>query len=216
MIKRRTGSAQHSSPLPRFGGEGLGVGGQTSPLRQSLSRVYTGEGRRLGSVAVELLILLPIVFGLILVVIQIAMMTTANEHLAAASREGCRVAALGGGPDEIRRVVWNHLGQGNLSTAVITVIITENNQGPIILALTDSNGQPIARSVNGNGDPTGNNDDGNNNSDGNNQGWPIPSGDSVLVRVTTPAINAAPDLLAIFGVSIQNSTLVGQTIMRKE
>jgi Flp pilus assembly protein TadG len=183
--------------------------------------------KRRGNVAVELLLLTPIVIGLIVAVLEIGMMTAANEQMAGASREGCRVAALGGGPDEIRRAVWNHLGQGNLSSAQITAVITENNNGPIIVALTDNNGQPIYQTVgnvgynsdndNNNGGGFGNsNGNDNNNGNGNNNTWPIPCGDPVLVRVTTPTLNAVPDLLAILGVSIQNSTLVGQTIMRKE
>jgi Flp pilus assembly protein TadG len=157
---------------------------------------------RRGSVALELLILAPVLLGLIFAVVQISTMTAANEHLAAASREGARVAALGGGPDEIRRAVWNHLGQGNLSTAVVTAVITQKQDGtPIMTVLTDSNGQPVDQT-----------DDGNDQ----NQGFPIPSGEPVLVRVETPAANATPNLMAMLGVNLQNSTLVGQTIMRKE
>jgi hypothetical protein len=178
-------------------------------------------GRR-GSVAVELLLLTPIILGLVLAVIEIGTMTAANEHLAAASREGCRVAALGGGPDEIRRAVWNHLGGGQLSTAQITVVLTQQADGtPIVAPLTDSNGQPIDDALGLNGQSLngslGSNGQGFNGPLGaNGQVQPIASGNPVLVRVETPALNAVPDLLAILGVSIQNSTLVGQTIMRKE
>ncbi len=133
------------------------------------------------------------------------MMTAANEHLAAASREGCRVAALGGGPSEIIRAVQNHLGQGNLSTAQISAVLTQQSDGtPILTALTDNNGQPIEDPFQSNGQSS------------NESAQPIPSGEPVLVRVQTPANNAVPDLLAVIGVSIQNNDLVGQTIMRKE
>ena len=158
------------------------------------------RSQRTGSVAVELLLLTPIVLGLILAVVEIGMMTAANEQLAAASREGSRVAALGGGPGEIRRAVWNHLGQGNLATAQITAVLTLNQDGtPVVTALTDGNGQPIDNALGSNG-----------------QAQAIPSGDPVLVRVETPTTNAVPDLLAFIGFSIKKSTLVGQTIMRKE
>src|SRR5579875_2927986 len=99
---------------------------------------------RTGSIALEVLLLTPVVLGLIFAVVEFGMMTAANEHLAAASREGCRVAALGGGPDEIVRAVQNHLGQGNLSTAQIFAILTQQPDGtPIVTALTDSDGLPI-------------------------------------------------------------------------
>ncbi len=157
---------------------------------------------RTGSIALEVLLLTPVVLGLIFAVVEISMMTAANEHLAAASREGCRVAALGGGPEEIVRAVQDHLGQGNLSTAQIFAVLTQQVDGtPILSALTDSNGQPI-------NDPL--------QSHGNGLVQPVPSGEPVLVRVQTPAGNVVPDLLGLLGVSVQNNPLVGQTIMRKE
>jgi Flp pilus assembly protein TadG len=163
------------------------------------------RSRRSGSFAVELLLTTPVLLGLIFAVVQIAMMTAANEHLAAASREGCRVAALGGGPSEIIRAVQNHLGQGNLGTAQIQAVLTQQQDGtPVLTALTDDNGQPINDPFQSNGQSS------------NEPTQPVPSGEPVLVRVQTPASNAVPDLLAILGVSVQNNNLVGQTIMRKE
>jgi hypothetical protein len=150
-------------------------------------------------------LLTPIFFGLILAVVEFGMMIAANEQLSGASREGCRVAALGGGSDEIVRAVRNHLGQGNLSTAQISVILTQQQDGtPIVTALTDSNGQPISEPFQNNGPAS------------NEPAQPIPSGEPVLVRVETPVSNAVPDLLGILGVSVPNNNLVGQTIMRKE
>ena len=107
--------------------------------------------RRSGSVAVELLLLSPIVIGLILAVIEISMMTAANEHLAAASREGCRVAALGGNVNEVQRAVYNHLGYGSLAQAQITIIFLQDGQGnPLpVVATLDENGNPTS-SVQGN------------------------------------------------------------------
>lgn len=156
---------------------------------------------RRGTIALEVLLLTPIVLGLILGVVQISIMTAANEQLAAASREGCRVAALGGGPYEIVRAVQNHLGGGQLSTAQITAILTQTPEGtPVVTALTNSNGQPIDEPL----------------QQSEQQSQPIPSGEPVLVRVQTPALNAVPNLLGLLGVSISNNNLVGQTIMRKE
>ena len=168
--------------------------------------------RRSGSVAVELLLLSPIVIGLILAVIEISMMTAANEHLAAASREGCRVAALGGNVNEVQRAVYNHLGYGSLAQAQITIIFLQDGQGnplPVVTTL-DENGNPTS-SVQGNssGQVSGS-------GQGNNSGNPIPHGEPVLVRLDIPAAAAVPDLLAIIGFSLKNQTLVGQTIMRKE
>jgi hypothetical protein len=160
---------------------------------------------RTGSIALELLLLAPVVLGLILAVVEFGMMTAANEHLAAASREGGRVAALGGGPSEIVRAVQDHLGQGNLGAAQISAVLTQQADGtPILTALTDSNGQPIDDPLQNNGQAS------------NGPTQPIPSGEPVLVRVQTPANNAVPDMLGLLGVSLQGNNLIGQTIMRKE
>ncbi|HEY7326753.1 MAG TPA: TadE family protein [Gemmataceae bacterium] len=160
---------------------------------------------RSGSIAVELLLLTPVLFGLILAVVEFGMMIAANEQLAGASREGCRVAALGGGPDEIVRAVQNHLGQGNLIRAQISVILTQQQDGtPIVTALTNNNGQPISEPFQNSGQAS------------NEPAQPIPSGEPLLVRVETPVGNAVPDLLGILGASVPNNNLVGQTIMRKE
>lgn len=162
--------------------------------------------RRSGSVAVELLLLAPVVLGLILAVIEISMMTAANEHLAAASREGCRVAALGGNVHEIERAVYNHLGYGSLALAQITIVILQDGQG---------NPLPVVANLDANGNPTAS-IQGNNSDQDNNSGYPIPHGEPVMVRLDIPANAAVPDLLAFMGFSLNNQTLVGQTIMRKE
>ena len=142
-------------------------------IERSKARGSIRSPRR-GNVAVEMLLVMPILLALILGTIEMSMMTAANEQLCAASREGARVAALGGDTDEVNRAVYNHLNGGSLS------------QADVWASLTDRDGKPI------------------------------PSGEPVMVRVQIPANHAVPDLLAIIGVSIGNSTLIGQTIMRKE
>jgi hypothetical protein len=165
-----------------------------------IERIRSGRRittRRTGSVAVELLLLAPIVLGLILGVVELSMMTAANEHLSAASREGCRVAALGGNANEIRRAVYNHLGRGNLAQARILTVFLEDNKGqPISSVLTL--------------------DDRDDRDDRDRRGRPVPCGEPVMVRVEIAANQAVPDLLAYIGFSISKTTLVGQTIMRKE
>jgi hypothetical protein len=157
-------------------------------------------------VAVELLLITPIVLGLIVGVVELSMMTAANEHLSAASREGCRVAALGGDANEIRRAVYNHLGRGNLGGAeILAVYLDDANGRPITSDLTlkdKDDDNPVSPFS-----PPGNKGKG---------VRPIPSGEPVMVRVQIAANQAVPDLLSFIGFSIRGRTLVGQTIMRKE
>ena len=142
------------------------------------------------------------------------MMTAANEHLAAASREGCRVAALGGNANEVQRAVYNHLGNGSLSQAQITIIFLQDGQGnPLTRSSppwmrTATRPPPCRATVRVRSAVIGR--------QGNSSGNPIPQGEPVLVRLDIPAAAAVPDLLAIIGFSLKNQTLVGQTIMRKE
>ncbi len=166
---------------------------RTRPSRRTATR-------RPGSVAVELLLLAPIVLGLILGVVELSMMTAANEHLSAASREGCRVAALGGDAREIRRAVYNHLGHGSLGQARILAVFLE-----------DGKGQPITSILSLDDD-----EDRGRDHDRDRRGRPIPGGEPVMVRVEIAANQAVPDLLAFIGFSLSKTTLVGQTIMRKE
>lgn len=60
------------------------------------------------------------------------------------------------------------------------------SQATVDVILTDSNGQPVA------------------------------TGGPVAVTVSLPATQAAPDLLAFLGFSLQGETIVAQTVMRKE
>jgi TadE-like protein len=97
-----------------------------------------GRRRRGGSVALELLLLTPIVVGLLVGVVELSMMTAANEHLSAASREGARVAALGGTEDDIDRAVQNRLGHARLSQAKVCVFLKDAEGNPI------PSGDPVA------------------------------------------------------------------------
>jgi hypothetical protein len=55
----------------------------------------------------------------------------AEQRLTAASREGCRVAALGGHPDEIETAVRRHLGPGLFQQAQVTALILNAHGRPV-------------------------------------------------------------------------------------
>ncbi len=134
----------------------------------------TGRGRRAGTVAVELILVLPILLSLLLGMVEYGMYLAANQQVTTASREGARVAALGGTEAEVRQAVAQFLGAGNLSNATAQVFF-------------------IAQA-----------------------GQPAVSGDAVQVIVSLPVTQAVPDLLAAFGISLQNQTIVASTVMRRE
>lgn len=68
-------------------------------------------GRRRGSLAIELLLMLPIPMALLGAMVEFSLMLTARQHILAASREGARVAAHGGTDEEVKATVKRVLGE---------------------------------------------------------------------------------------------------------
>ncbi|HMO36296.1 MAG TPA: TadE/TadG family type IV pilus assembly protein [Gemmatales bacterium] len=84
------------------------------------NRVLFKKLRR-GILVLELLFILPILLLLTLAMVQFSLTLHARQQLVAASREGCRVAALGGDLGEVERTVKRTLGQGRLAEADIEI-----------------------------------------------------------------------------------------------
>lgn len=74
---------------------------------------------RRGILTFELLLILPILLIVVLAAVQFSLTLQARQQLVAASREGCRVAALGGDLGEVERTVRKTLGSGRLADADI-------------------------------------------------------------------------------------------------
>jgi Flp pilus assembly protein TadG len=85
---------------------------------------------RRGTAAVELLLVLPILLSLLLGMFELSMFLAARQQVTTASREGARVAALGGTPDEVQQAVQLFLGSGNLSNANVQVTLIGQNGVP--------------------------------------------------------------------------------------
>ena len=97
-------------------------------FRRSLVQVR-GRPRR-GILAFELLLVLPILLIVVLAAVQFSLTLYARQQLVAASREGCRVAALGGNLSEVESTIRRTLGNGRLADADIE--------------LTDETGKPLS------------------------------------------------------------------------
>jgi Flp pilus assembly protein TadG len=78
-----------------------------------------------------MLVLLPVFITLLLAVVQISLMLAVSHQLAAASREGARVAAQGGDEQEIDDAVRRSLGNGRLSQATIDKVLTDDKGRPL-------------------------------------------------------------------------------------
>ena len=88
--------------------------------------------RRGGTVAIELLFALPIVLALLLAMFEFSMILVSWQQLVAASREGARVAALGGDAQEVEQAVRNFLGSsGRLTAAEVQSLLTDDQGQPL-------------------------------------------------------------------------------------
>jgi Flp pilus assembly protein TadG len=98
--------------------------------------------RRTGStLAAELLFALPLVLVVVLATIEFSTLLLVRQQLQAASREGARVAALGGDATQVEAAVRNFLGTGNLAGAQVTSVLTDD------LGQPSPSGAPVAVTV---------------------------------------------------------------------
>jgi TadE-like protein len=96
---------------------------------------------RRGTVALELLLALPVLLGVVLGVVEFGLMLVAEQQLVAASREGARVASQGGAQSDVVQAVEQFLGSGTLRNAMINAVLTDNMGQPL------ASGQPVTVTV---------------------------------------------------------------------
>jgi hypothetical protein len=87
------------------------------------------------------MLIFPILLGLLLAMIEFSMLLFSRQQLTAASREGARVASLGGELGDVERTIGWYLGNGRLGDAEVTMTDAAGNQ----LATADAvpSGEPI-------------------------------------------------------------------------
>ena len=96
---------------------------------------------RRGHVAIELLIVLPILLTVLLGTIEFSLLLTAQQQVSLASREATRVAATGGSVADIEQAVRLALGDARFAQASVTAMLTDGNGDPV------ASGEPIAVQV---------------------------------------------------------------------
>jgi Flp pilus assembly protein TadG len=89
------------------------------------------QSRREGALAIQLLFVLPILFAFFFGMIEFSMLLIVRQQLLTASREGARVAALGGSSDDVQQSTQLFLGTGSLSQATIESVLTDANGRPL-------------------------------------------------------------------------------------
>ncbi len=104
---------------------------------------------RRGVLAVELLLALPVVVIIVLAMIEFSLILIARQQLTAASREGARVAAVGGTEDDITSTVKTFLGTGALAAAEVDAVIRDSDNNllpsgaPVQVAVHISTGKVV-------------------------------------------------------------------------
>jgi hypothetical protein len=75
--------------------------------------------KRRGSLTMEMILLFPIALAFFLAMIEFSLILHCRQQILAASREGCRVAALGGDVEEVQVTIKRYLGDGRLGEAEV-------------------------------------------------------------------------------------------------
>ena len=92
------------------------------------------RARRRGVAAVECALMLPLVMTIVMGVIESGRMTLAQGVIANASREGARLAVLGGttigtdtstGSNEVKYLVRTYLDGGSVASSAATITVTD-------------------------------------------------------------------------------------------
>ncbi len=101
------------------------------PLKSTASKLpgRPSSTRRRGHLTLELLMVFPILLVLLLAMVEFSLILHARQQLLSASREACRVAALGGSAEAVQSEAKRCLGEGRLGDADVE--------------LTDEWGQPL-------------------------------------------------------------------------
>jgi Flp pilus assembly protein TadG len=86
---------------------------------------------RRGTLTVELLFALPIALIVFLAMIEFCQLLMVQQQMTAASREGARVAALGGTAAEAEAAARQVLGTGSLAAADVAVTPGAESGGPV-------------------------------------------------------------------------------------
>lgn len=96
---------------------------------------------RRGHVAIELLVVLPILLTVLLGTVEFSLLLTVQQQVSLASREATRVAATGGSVAEIEQAVRQTLGESRFAQATVRAMLTDSNGEPL------ASGEPIAVQV---------------------------------------------------------------------
>ena len=91
-------------------------------LRRKHSGIdITGSIGRRGTMAAEMLLVLPIMLALLAGMFEFGLLLHCREQMLAASRAGARVAAQGGNETEVKKTVKRILGTGRLGDAEVGI-----------------------------------------------------------------------------------------------
>ncbi len=103
--------------------------------------VVKAERKRRGGLAVELLLVFPLLLTVLLGTVEFSLWLSAQQQVLLASREGARTAAMGGDANAVNRSVQLALGEGRFEIAEVFLSTMNENGEPI------SSGDPVTVQV---------------------------------------------------------------------
>jgi hypothetical protein len=95
------------------------------------------KGRK-GGVAMELLLVLPLLLAVLLGTVELSLWLAAQQQVSLASREGARVAATGGTRADVNQAIRLALGDARFQRAQVTTWLTDSNSQPL------PSGEPVS------------------------------------------------------------------------
>src|SRR5262245_17685472 len=87
--------------------------------------------RRRGSLTAELLFVFPLLLGILLATVELALWLTAQQQVALASREGARTAATGGSEEAVNDAVRLVLGDARFARAQVQASLAVPSGEPV-------------------------------------------------------------------------------------
>ncbi len=79
-----------------------------------------------------MLFVLPVLLAFLFGMIEFSMLLMSRQQLLTASREGARIAALGGSASDVEQGTRLFLGTGSLAQATVDVILTDSSGQPVV------------------------------------------------------------------------------------
>jgi hypothetical protein len=96
-----------------------------------ISAAVPARARRTGNLAVELLLVIPVLLAVLLAVVELSQLVAATQRLDAACAQGARVAAQGGDEEEVEQAVHRCLESESYQQVEVESVLRDRSGRPL-------------------------------------------------------------------------------------